>query len=66
MRIREWFRPPRHVLTIFLAVALVSGTALATLAWLLVRQDKALELQRRQERMNGRSFWDGRVPTLEE
>ena len=36
MQIRDWFRPPRHVLTIFLAVALVSAATLALLAWLLV------------------------------
>lgn len=51
MQIRDWFRPPRHVLTIFLAVALVSGATLALLAWLLVEQDKAQELRRRQERI---------------
>ena len=51
MQIRDWFRPPRHVLAIFLAVSLSCGTTLAALAWLLVRQDRALEFQRRQERI---------------
>jgi len=51
MRLRNWFRPPRHVLAIFLAVAVVSAGALGWLAWLLLEQDRALELQRRQERL---------------
>ena len=51
MQIRDWFRPPRHVLAIFLGVALVSGATLAALAWLLLRQDHARETQRRQERI---------------
>ena len=49
MAFRQWFRPPRHVLTIFLSVAVVSAGALGWLAWLLVEQDRALEVQRRQE-----------------
>ena len=51
MRFRDWFHPPRHVLTIFLGVALVCGCALGWLAWLLLEQDKALEVQQRQERI---------------
>jgi signal transduction histidine kinase len=51
MRLRYWFRPPRHVLTIFVAVAIVSAGALASLMWLLFEQDKSVELQRRQERL---------------
>jgi tetratricopeptide (TPR) repeat protein len=47
----EWFRPPRHVLLIFLIVSVVS---LGTLAWLaapLLQQEKAVEAQRRQDRL---------------
>ena len=51
MAFREWFHPPRHVLTIFLGVAVVSAGALGWLSWLLVAQDKALDVQRRQERL---------------
>ena len=51
MAFREWFRPPRHVLTIFLSVAVVSAVALGWLSWLLVEQDRALDVQRRQERL---------------
>ena len=51
MAFRAWFRPPRHVLTIFLSVAVVSAGALGWLAWLLLEQDRDLEVQRRQERL---------------
>src|SRR5204863_289470 len=51
MEFRNWFRPPRHVLAIFVAVAVVSAGALAWLMWLLLEQDKAVEMQRRQERL---------------
>jgi len=47
----EWLRPPRRVLTGFLAVVLA---CLGTLAWLghrLLRQDRAVEDQRAQERL---------------
>ena len=39
MMLRKWLRPPRHVLTVFLIVAIVSAAALAWLAWLLLEQD---------------------------
>ncbi|MCH7749662.1 MAG: HAMP domain-containing histidine kinase [Acidobacteria bacterium] len=51
MTFRDWFRPPRHVLTIFLSVAVVSAGALGWLSWLLVAQDRALDVQRRQARL---------------
>jgi signal transduction histidine kinase len=51
MSIRNWFQPPRHVLAIFIAVALVSAAALAWLMWLLLQQDKTVETQRRRERL---------------
>lgn len=49
MRFRDWFRPPRHVLTIFASVAVVCGLALAWLGWLLLEQDNVLEAQRRRD-----------------
>lgn len=49
--VRQWLRPPRHVLAIFVAVAVVSAGALAWLMWLLLEQDQTVELQRRQERL---------------
>ena len=48
MPVSAWFRPPRQILTIFLAVALVSAVALGGLAWRLLEQDRDLETQRRQ------------------
>ncbi len=52
MQLREWVRPPRYWLTLFLAVALVLALALGWLSWRLVRQDQALESQRIQEHLN--------------
>jgi len=44
-------RPPRHVLALFLAVAAVSVFTLVWLSWRLLKQDRALENQRIQERL---------------
>jgi len=51
MFLREWFRPPRHLLALFVAVIVPPATALAWLAWRTFEQDKALERQRLQERL---------------
>ena len=61
MTFRDWFRPPRHVLTIFLSVAVVSAGALGWLSWLLVEQDRALEVQRRQARLEQAADMLGRT-----
>ncbi len=53
MPIRDWFRPPRSLLTLYLAGATV---AVACLVWLAVRQwhqDAALDAQRTTERLQG-------------
>jgi len=47
----QWFRPPRHVLVLFLAVTLLPAVGLVWLGWRLVEQDRALERQRVQERL---------------
>jgi signal transduction histidine kinase len=52
MRIREWLRPPHHLIVIFLCVAVVSTGALAWLAWQLLDQDRELARTRRQERLD--------------
>ncbi len=44
-------RPPRRVLALFLAVSAVSLCAFAWLCWRLLQQDRALESQRLQERL---------------
>lgn len=52
MRLNQWFRPPRHLLMLFLAIALTLVTALGWLSWRLLEQDRALESQRTQERLD--------------
>jgi signal transduction histidine kinase len=48
----RWFQPPRHVLILFVAVTLVPAAALVWLSWQLLKQDRALESQRLQERLD--------------
>jgi hypothetical protein len=51
--LREWFRPPRSLLTLYLTGAAV---AVACLAWLAARQlnqDAALDAQRAADRLQG-------------
>ena len=47
MALRDWFRPPRQLMLVFLAVALVSTGALGWLTWHLLAEDRAAEQQRR-------------------
>ena len=51
MSLRQWFRPPRHLLALFLAVTIIPATALAWLSWRLLEQDRALASQRVQEQL---------------
>jgi tetratricopeptide (TPR) repeat protein len=44
-------RPPRNVLVLLIAVSAVAVSALAWLSWRLLKQDRALENQRIQERL---------------
>jgi signal transduction histidine kinase len=48
---RSKLQPPRRVLALFVAVAVVSMSALVWLSWRRLRQDRALEDQRIQERL---------------
>jgi hypothetical protein len=50
MGLKEWVRPLRHLLVMFFAIPFVSTSALAWLRWLVLRQDRALAIQREQER----------------
>ena len=52
MILREWFRPPRHLLALFIAVIVLPAIALAWLAWRTFEQDKALERQRLEDRLD--------------
>jgi len=48
---RSKSRPPRNFLVLFIAGSAVSVSALVWLSWRLLRQDRALENQRIQERL---------------
>src|SRR6266568_4048220 len=52
MSLSRWFRSPRYVLTLFLAIMLVLAASLSWLSWRLLKQDRALESQRIQERLD--------------
>jgi signal transduction histidine kinase len=52
MSLRQWFRSPRYLLTLFLVIMLVLAATLSWLGWRLVEQDRALENQRTQERLD--------------
>jgi signal transduction histidine kinase len=52
MWLSRWFRPPRYLLTLFLAIMLVLAATLGWLGWRLLEQDRALESQRTQERLD--------------
>ena len=52
MHFGQWFRPPRHLLMLFLAIMLVLAATLGWLSWRLLQQDRALENQRTQERLD--------------
>ncbi len=51
MNPQEWFRPPRAVLTLFICLMLVCALALGWLGWRVLEQDRAVEAQGRQERL---------------
>src|SRR6266849_1661480 len=52
MSLSRWFRAPRYLLTLFLAIMLVLAATLGWLGWRLLKQDRALESQRTQERLD--------------
>jgi len=51
MAVSDWLRPPRHLVVLFLGIALILISALAWLGWRLFQQDRALEQQRVQVRL---------------
>lgn len=51
MAVREWLRPPRHLLVLFVGITLVLAAALGWLGWRLLQQDRALETERVRERL---------------
>lgn len=48
---REWLKPPRSLLALLFLVTFVSVSALAWLGWKLLDQERAVEAQRAQERL---------------
>jgi nitrogen-specific signal transduction histidine kinase len=50
MLLRAWFRPPRHLLALFLLITLVPSILLIALGWRSLRQDRAQRLQDSRER----------------
>ncbi len=72
MPLSRWFRSPRYLLTLFLAIMLVLAATLGWLGWRLLEQDRALENQRTQERLDNaadliaaslqRKFSEGKDP----
>ena len=51
MVVRGWFQPPRHLVVLFFGIALVLVATLIWLGWRLFQQDRALERQRVQVRL---------------
>src|SRR5580704_9445880 len=51
MKPLEWFRPPRAVLTLFIGLMTVCALALGWLGRQVLVQDRAVEAQHRQERL---------------
>ncbi|MBI3982117.1 MAG: HAMP domain-containing histidine kinase [Gemmatimonadetes bacterium] len=51
MAVREWLRPPRHLLVLFVGLTLVLAAALGWLGWRLLQQDRALETQRLRDHL---------------
>ena len=51
MRVVQWLQPPRVVLTLFVGLMAVCALALGWLGWQVVRQDRAVETQQRQQQL---------------
>ncbi|MDP3775176.1 MAG: HAMP domain-containing sensor histidine kinase [Gemmatimonadales bacterium] len=51
MALRDWLQPPRRLVVLFLLIALIVVTAMGGLAWRFLDQDRALERQRTQDRL---------------
>src|ERR1051325_6665594 len=49
--LREWLKPPRKLLLILFLLTLVSVSALAWFGWRLLDQERMVEAQRTQERL---------------
>ncbi len=52
MFIRDWLRPPRSLLVLFLGTTLVLTAGLGWLGWRLLQQDRAVDAQRVRDRLD--------------
>ena len=50
MSARPWFRPPHQLIALFVLITLVPSFVLIVFGWRLLQQERALGLQRIQER----------------
>jgi signal transduction histidine kinase len=64
MRYRDWLRPPRHLIALFLVLTLVPSLLLIAFGWRLLRQD--LELERQQADASRERAADVIVAALEQ
>jgi signal transduction histidine kinase len=51
--LREWLKPPRTLLLLLFLLTLVSVSAVGWFGWRLLQQERAVEAQRSQERLEG-------------
>src|SRR5215472_9373519 len=51
MPLREWLRPPQIPLLVLFLLTLASASSLGWFGWRLLQQDRAVEAQRAQERL---------------
>ena len=51
MGVRDWLRPPRHLLALFGVVTIVPAIVLLWLGWKVIEQDRDLDGPRVQERL---------------
>lgn len=51
MKLAEWLRPPRAVLTLFMGLMAVCALALGWLGWQVLVQDRAVEAQRQRDQL---------------
>ena len=51
MPLRDWFRPPRHLLTVLLLLTAASVSAVVWLGWTITQQESAVEAQRNRDRL---------------
>ena len=52
MPIRDWLRPPRNLLVLFLGTTIVLSASLGWLGWRVLQQDRAVEAQRVRDRLD--------------